>query len=271
MKQESDKAGKDYWDSLWEGAEIPAAVNPQQAGMKNVANRRFDRIFTKFIPPDKTGSAELLEVGCAFSIWLPYFAKRLGVKVTGLDYSEKGCEAEQAILKKAGVEGEIICANFFEPPNNMLAKFDYLTSFGVAEHFIPTERCISAFAAFLKKDGLMFTLIPNISGFPGFFVKHLNRPLYDKHVVISPKDLAQAHETAGLEVIYCAYFMTANFYVITANGLDKNAFSTKAKEVLFRNLGRISLLILSIEDKFNKEILSKTFSPYIFCVAKKKI
>jgi cyclopropane fatty-acyl-phospholipid synthase-like methyltransferase len=34
-------------------------------------------------------ASRLLEIGCARSAWLPYFAQEFGIDVSGLDYSSK--------------------------------------------------------------------------------------------------------------------------------------------------------------------------------------
>lgn len=264
-----DKAGKDYWDSIWLESELTETADPEKTGVKNVTIRLFDKCLRKSVADIKTENSELLEVGCANSIWLPYFAKQFGFNVTGLDYSESGCEYERKVLSKSQVKGDVVCADFFAPPNELIEKFDVLTSFGVVEHFVPTEGCLEAFARFLKHKGRIITVIPNVEGINGVLMKVTNRPFYDKHVCLSDKTLAEAHRKAGFKVIESSYIFSTNFYVPNTSGLNPKLFSTKLKNLLIQNLGRTSLLTLAIGEKLNIEIASKTFSPYILCIAEK--
>lgn len=265
-----DKAGKDYWDSVWEDFELTEVANPQIGGVKNVTIRLMDKTLREALADLKTKGLKMLEVGCANSVWLPYFAKELGFDVTGLDYSELGCESERKVLKNSGVRGDIMCADFFAPPAEAVEKFDVVSSFGVVEHFVPTEGCLKAFARFLKQNGRILTVIPNVQGSIGFLMKLTNRPFYDKHVSLSPKTLAAAHEKAGFEVLSSKYVMSNNFYVPNTTGLDQNAISTKVKNAVLQNLGRFSLVTLALGEKIDLKLTSKLFSPYIICVGRKK-
>ena len=87
--------------------------------------------------------------------------------VTGLDYSEIGCEEARLILENNNVEGEIVCCDFFSPPESMLNRYDVVISFGVLEHFENTSDCTKAFSRFLRPGGLLLTVIPNMNGIPG--------------------------------------------------------------------------------------------------------
>lgn len=52
-----------------------------------------------------------LEIGCARSRWLPYFAKEFGFEVSGIDYSEVGSQQATQILFNEGVQGNIVFAD----------------------------------------------------------------------------------------------------------------------------------------------------------------
>ncbi|HMT06715.1 MAG TPA: class I SAM-dependent methyltransferase, partial [Pyrinomonadaceae bacterium] len=168
MATVEDKAGKEFWNEQWSGNLVPDAADPSKSGLGNLFTKRMDRLFSDIFRDQETEGKLFLELGCGSSIWLPYFAKRFGFEVSGIDYSPAGVDKERAILKKAGVDGDIIQADFFDPPNELLEKFDAVYSYGVAEHFVPTERAISAFASFLRPGGVMITIVPNMTGSVGF-------------------------------------------------------------------------------------------------------
>ena len=131
-----DRAGQEYWDALWEGETLPAPVDPRDKTLGNYVFRKYHELFTRVLPRGQ--NVRLLEVGCARSRWLPYFAAEHGYEVTGLDYSTTGCEQARQILAAAGVEGRIVEGDLFSPPEDLLEAFDVVVSFGLVEHFDDT-------------------------------------------------------------------------------------------------------------------------------------
>lgn len=260
-----DKAGKEYWDRNWENYGLPGAVDPKRSGLSNHLNREFHKLFQKTFPPVDGNGRSLLEVGCARSAWLPYFAKEFGFKVHGLDYSEVGCRQAAQILTNEGVQGEIECADFFSPPERMLGEFDAVVSFGVVEHFADTAGCIRQFSKFLKPDGLMVTIVPNMVGALGVLQKIVNRPAFDVHVPLKCQYLARAHEDAGLESVSCEYLLFASLTIINLENFRGTPFHGAAVRI------RSSLSKALWAAEKNVALLSpnRLSSPYIVCVARK--
>ena len=211
-------------------------------------------------------TSQLIEIGCARSQWLPYFALNFGLAVTGLDYSPTGCDQERQILARAGVSGDVICANLFEPPEQMLGRFDMLWTNGVLEHFDDTAAALRAFTAFLKTGGLMITLIPNMRGLVGTVQRILGPSTYAIHVPLTRDELRNAHTAAGLQIVRCDYVMSVNFGVLAVSRSER-LFSLRMLAV--RVLRRLSVLVWMFERAFAKLPVSRAFSPYIICVATK--
>ncbi len=163
------------------------------------------------LPP----GSRVLEVGCARSKWLPYFATRYGFAVSGLDYSVEGCEQARAILDRAGVDGTVTYGDMFDPPEDLIGRFDAVVSFGLVEHFADTAAAQSALARFLVDDGILVTVIPNMGrSLIGWLQRVLDRRVYDVHIPLDRRRLLQATRDAGLHVSSCAYFMAWNWSVI---------------------------------------------------------
>ncbi len=80
-----DKAGKAYWSSTWEKSALPPAIDPYDRVRGNFVVRHFHSLFSELFSESDTRGASLLEIGCARSVWLPYFAKQFGFKVSGID------------------------------------------------------------------------------------------------------------------------------------------------------------------------------------------
>jgi SAM-dependent methyltransferase len=258
-----DRAGKAHWDDTWRS--LGASTLTQQVdgpGRWNHVNREVARFLRRWLTPRGVDS-QLVELGCARSIWLPYFAQ-LGHSITGVDYSELGCELARTGLAQAGTPGRVVLGDFFNPPPDLVGRFDAAFSNGVAEHFDNTKACIEAFGRFLAPRGRLVTIVPNMTGVPGFLQKQLNRPVYEKHVPLDSTQLRQAHVAAGLEVLDAGYLISTNFGVLNLTGLPTGNLSWAAKRVLLAALGRVSLLGWLAEPRLRPV---QPWAGYVYCVA----
>lgn len=266
-----DKAGKQYWNNSWAASKLPDAMNPTDMSLDNYVSRRFHGLFVNLFDGLQTRSLKLLEVGCAKSVWLPYFAKEFGFEVSGLDYSPIGCQMATQITSANGVDAKIICADLFSPPLDMLGQFDVVVSFGVVEHFEDTSSCLKSVSAFLKPGGILITSIPNMVGLIGSIQKAVNKPVYEIHQLIDSKFLSDAHKLAELEVITYNYFIFTSFGVANLEGISVNSFYGYSKKLFIGLMARISKLVWLIESALGFFPPNKTSSPYIYCVARKSL
>ena len=266
-----DKAGKKYWDEAWATNELPELVDPRLGGLRNHVKRRFHEYFRSAFSGMDTRNASLLEIGCARSIWLPYFANEFGFEISGIDYSKIGCEQEREILANVGVPGEIVCADLFSPPRWMIGTFDAVVSFGVAEHFEDTATCITAFSEFLKPGGTVVTIIPNLTGLIGSVQKLINRPIYDIHLPLDVSALSQAHRLAGLEVRDCRYLMSTNFGVNNLAGMQPGSLPWYAKKTVLSSLFALSAGVWFVEERIGAFKSNKLTSPYVACIAQRQV
>lgn len=265
----TDKAGKQYWDDVWSEDGLPSAVNPYLKGVRNYINRRFHEYFLEAFSEIETSGMKLLEIGCAKSAWLPYFIKEFGFIVHGIDYSEIGCKKARQILRNEGLEGKILYADCLSPPTNMLNAYDVVVSFGVMEHFDDTVECTKAFSSFLKQNGIMITIIPNLCGLIGFVQKILNRKVFDIHAVLDRETLKRSHEISGLKVLDCDYFIFSNFSVLNIKGLRINSIEFFIKKNILRFLVAFSFMGSFFENKVGLFRGNKLLSTYIHCKSRK--
>src|SRR5437660_12881004 len=115
-----DLAGEHYWQQNWARINFRHPINPCDRSLGNYLNRMFHEWFVDAFRNLNTAGLGLLEVGCGSSEWLPYLSKQFGFRVSGLDYSEKGCALASEILAAEGVAGRIHQANLFSPPKELL-------------------------------------------------------------------------------------------------------------------------------------------------------
>jgi 2-polyprenyl-3-methyl-5-hydroxy-6-metoxy-1,4-benzoquinol methylase len=263
-----DKAGRAYWEHSWAAHKTAVTRLAQSRSVRYLENQ-FRRFLSEVFSGRDTSGRKLLEAGCAASSWLPYFAHEFGFAVSGIDYSPTGCAQARASLSIQDVPGEIVCADFFDPPERMRHVYDVVFSSGVVEHFTDTTACLESLATFLGPGGLMITRIPNMHGVCGFVQKRLNRPIFDLHVALDAEALAGAHERAGLQVLSCNYFMSTNFGVVSLNGVPTGSPLGLLKKIIVAGLTRLSHAVWIIEDFVGSIPPNRKTSPYINCVARK--
>jgi 2-polyprenyl-3-methyl-5-hydroxy-6-metoxy-1,4-benzoquinol methylase len=260
-----DKAGEEFWEEWWKRTRLPAPLDPQRRGLKTYVVRRFHHTFERIFAGYDTSSMELVEVGCAQSAYLPYFAKQFGFKVSGIDRSEMGCDRARKILEREGVKGEVYCTNFFSVPAQLMGRFDVVISFGVIEHFEQTAEALRAMAKLLKPGGRMFDDIPNFTGVLGKYQKLLDRVMYDAHVPMSREALASAHRQAGLEIESCDYFLPICLEVINVERWPRNLLHW----FTIRSHTAISRAVWLVDDHIVRLPQNRWTSPLIYCVARK--
>lgn len=264
-----DLVSKSYWDSVVQEQGVPDPIDPADRRLRNHLNREFDQMFRAVFATERVTPKRVLEVGCARSRWLPYFATQFGSAVSGLDYSQPGCSQARAVLQKADVPGEIVCGDLFSPPPDMLGSFDLVVSFGVVEHFTDTVAVVKRLAGFAKPGGLVITVIPNLTGLVGAAMREINRTVYEHHVLMDPHMLRATHEGAGLEVTAARYFAVSNFRVVNLNGLRRGTVSWVIKRAFSAMAIGLTGVIWTLEEAGARLPTTQRVSPYVLCVARK--
>lgn len=261
-----DRAGPRYWDEVWRRASPPAPLDSQGRDVNAYFATKFDEYFSRFIGKGKTQGKKMLEVGCADSVFLPYFAKRYGFEVAGLDYSSPGCERASSHLSQAGVSGQVYCADFLQPLDNLRDSFDVVISLGVIEHHDDVPKSIQALSGYLKPAGILITVIPNLCGLVGKLHKLVDRKVYSMHIPIDRDTLVAAHLGAKLEVEICEYFLSWDLGVFNLDHWQPGGAKRLAKGAG----ARLSRVVRSLNERFPVLKPNCWTSPYINSVARKR-
>lgn len=263
-----DIAGQAYWERLWDETSLPDPVDPRARGLRYHARRALHALFREYL--DRPGTPmRVLEVGCARSAWLPYFALEFGSEIAGLDYSPLGCRQSEETLRRAGVTGEIACADLFDPPAHMRGAFDVVVTFGVVEHFDDTAACVAALGVLLRPGGRVITIIPNNTGAVGWLQRTINRPVFDLHVVLDADQLGDAHRAAGLEVERAEYLVSTHFAVTNLNDVPAGTASYLAKRLLRTAFIAASAVVWAWEERVRPVRPGPRLSPYVLVVARR--
>lgn len=270
MNSKTDKAGASYWEKVWLETDLQARIIPESKNINNYFNHLAHNYFKEHFKNIPTQGKAILEVGCGNSVWLPYFAKEYGMQVTGLDYSEYGCGQEKKILEREGINGEVICSDFFSPPEHLLGAFDFVASFGVVEHFTDTTEAIIQLSKFLKKDGILITFVPNLTGLYGWLQSIFNRPVFDIHYPMDKEQLNTFIKYAKLSKVDTSYAGVL--------GLSLNLEGKEGAVIQFYSMKKLIVILLTLISKMawfiDWYIISlpktKVFSMSIFSLARKE-
>jgi SAM-dependent methyltransferase len=260
-----DKAGERYWTEFWGGKRLSPAIRVDGRGPRAWFYQEFHRLWEKHLPPADQTSPRLLEVGCAQSRWLPYFARDWGYRVAGLDYSELGCHQSRDLLAREGLAGEIFHQDLFCPEPSQLAGFHLVFSNGVVEHFEDPGAVLRQMAAYLRPGGLMVTIVPNLTGWLGSLQALVSPEVMAIHRPLTREELAEAHVAAGLKPHFCAYLAFLHFSVVNPGA----RWQDWRKACFLRGLKGATVLARTMQHLYPGLSSSRRTAGYILCLAEK--
>jgi 2-polyprenyl-3-methyl-5-hydroxy-6-metoxy-1,4-benzoquinol methylase len=255
---------KEYWDMVLKNAHLP------RCNRRKTYNYRVTMDFIDRSIRDGYYKT-FMEVGCGSSGWLPYFAKKYDLLVSGLDYSEIGCRLAEENLKMQNIQyDEIICKDIFETNCTSGKKYDIVFSYGVIEHFENTEEVIRILKSMVNPNGILITLVPNLNGLGKWIRKIFTRKIYDMHKIFTKQSLLTyccGDECLNLKTGYAGNFTFAALPLIRSKMwfLRENTFIGKITLKLIYTTDRIITLAYML---FRINIPTKWFSPYIISIVK---
>lgn len=264
-KQSIDLAGKSYWDSVYTNLNsfnYTDAWTPKSYSEKLIAFK-LDEAIVKLKPKS------ILEIGCGNSFWLIYINKKYGVKVAGLDYSEKGCELARVRLSSANVDANIFCEDFFIENIEIVGKYDLVFSLGVAEHFDDTAGAIENLMKYVNTNGFLFTEIPNFHYSIYYFICKIWQPKQlEKHKIFGLYKLQSIYNKLGFVDLTGSYLGLFSLDVIAWG--SEARFPKLEKRLIYR-IKKISRKLdnWNVSMNFYNSKIS-FFSPFFFVLGRKK-
>jgi SAM-dependent methyltransferase len=268
VSKQRDIAGEGYWSEEWSGAFDRKPEDERDRGWRNHVTLQFDQLFGRFIDRARPaqGPLHVTEIGCARSRWLPYFGRRFGAKVSGLDYSVIGCEQAREVLSAAGLSGDIVHGDLFAPPEHMVAAADVVLSWGLVEHFEDTQNVVAALERFVRPGGLLVTVIPNMTGSIGRVQHWLNEKIFNLHVPIDRERLAAPFAGRNGELLFNDYYVACNYWTVNP-GKPPDMRAGLIPRLAFRLLTLITVATWLFERTFRVRLpATRRFSPYIVSI-----
>jgi 2-polyprenyl-3-methyl-5-hydroxy-6-metoxy-1,4-benzoquinol methylase len=151
-----------------------------------------------------------LEIGSApgrisLELW-----RRLGLVPYGLEYTEAGVRAQQALYRKFGLPGEwVMPGDLFDDAwrARHAESFDVVASFGFIEHFGDPRDVVAKHLELLRPGGLLVVTVPNLneSTVYGRLVRRFNPAVYALHntATCTRESLGKLAASLDCGIIHC--------------------------------------------------------------------
>jgi len=157
----------------------------------------------------------VLEIGCGNSGWLPYFGRKEGFSVAGIDYSPEGCDLARRRLEVEGLEGRVICGDIFELSSEEVGQYDFVFSLGVVEHFSETASALQCMRKFVRPGGILLTQIPNFVSMHGVLSWLYHPEQLRKHKILMRKHLLEAYRCCGFTDVRTGYVGLSSLTIVS--------------------------------------------------------
>lgn len=234
-----------YWDSVWR------AFSGSEELLESHYYYGRHGIFTKLIS-QKLGDIRdqsVLELGGGgLNFRLLVMAKWLGAKVTALDYSTEGLEVLRRLFAANGCEGTFIQQDIsdWQPEQ----KYDLVTHWGVAEHFLDPRQILEKSVISLKPGGKVLFSMPNMTAVGAALWRKWAPDNWSKHVLHDSStlqailvDLGATQFSAfhfGIPMVKIADWEQPSLLQLPVNLLQKVASASARVAPVFHRVGHSS-------------------------------
>lgn len=161
-----------FWEAFWGGTKLPCFPD---------MNFSFDRCLAGQLTQCLSGTrGQALEIGCAPGKWMVFLNRKLGLEVSGIEYSPYGIKITNENLAMLRIKpASLIEGDFFKIEPSQ--KYDVVISLGFIEHFQNVESVIARHLLWLKPGGKLVLGIPNFRGIYFLLQNVLDEEILKKH------------------------------------------------------------------------------------------
>jgi 2-polyprenyl-3-methyl-5-hydroxy-6-metoxy-1,4-benzoquinol methylase len=187
-----------FWDNQWSARGMSSRIVQFLRAGDHGADGLFIRLFKAAASPDLAGKS-VIELGGASSRFLIDLARE-GAAVIAVDYSPVGVQQTRELFAREGIDGRVIEADLFSPELD-LGRYDFVTHWGLVEHFEDPGPVMRVSARMVNADGLLVFTMPNMDAVGGGLWKFFAPQNFGAHILHSDSALVTAGSEAGLELV----------------------------------------------------------------------
>jgi len=190
----------DYWNFVWKKQ---SRINVRDNHFYYGRNGIFVNVINRVGVDCKDKS--LIELGGGGANYrLLAFAKYLGANVTSVDYSDEGLNLIKEIFRSNNLNGGFINADIEKI--DLGEKFNFVTHWGVIEHFKDPKFLIQKSYDLLCEDGELIFSMPNMEAYGALLWKKWSPDNWSKHVYHSDQTIESALKMSGFVNIEKFYY-----------------------------------------------------------------
>lgn len=198
MKSNQKLTTKAYWEQYY------AHNHAQKKHIIHVCSA-YDKYWDILIQQNAQNKS-LIEIGGYPGRYLAYVGSRYNLNVTCLDYNSDTAQIKNCLKAMEVHNYELLVEDFttYEPEN----QYDFLLSNGFIEHFENFDEILDLHVKYLKKNGRMLVMIPNMRGYIKFYKYLVDYKNLKIHNLKSMRKTVfeSFAERNNLKVIHLSYF-----------------------------------------------------------------
>lgn len=226
---------QDYWERYYKRNN----VSKQQ--IINVCSY-YDDYWDRFIDADSEDKS-IIEIGGFPGRYLAYLASKYQLKPTCLDYNSDAKQIEASFKVLEVDDYDILQKDFtaYETPK----RYDYVISNGFIEHFENFDAILDQHINYLKDDGKLLIMIPNMRGYIKFYKS-----------LVDPKNLAIHNLKSMSFKVFKTFAERNNLEIIELSYLGD------FPHTVHQELNVVQKIIYKIHRLFFKKIANKWVNKY---------
>ncbi|MDT8443883.1 MAG: class I SAM-dependent methyltransferase [Desulfuromonadales bacterium] len=259
MTETKDLASKEHWDAVYQSRSRDFTSEPWTP--KHYDMRCLEAVFSRQLTPE---ISTVLEIGCGNSQWLAWFARQ-NRSVSGVDYSELGCDMARLRTKAQGCEVSIHCGDMFKISTETVGLHDLVYSIGVVEHFSDTTEIVRSLSRFVKPGGCLLTVIPNLRSMHGLMAWLYQPELLAKHYLLSRAHLEKSYKLSRFLEVNVSFLGAFSLNVVAWGHSQRMPGFDRWLLPFTKKLSNRTERLLKSSRSYNGNFL---FSPFICAVGK---
>lgn len=204
VEERKELTDSEYWNETWK----TMPLKPLSPGNMRFGKRGFFQLAFTSSGLEFAGKS-MLEIGGGRSYILLGFTKWHGVLATALDYSPVGLDQTETLFAMHGEKCQVLLKDFLK--DQIDDQFDFVTHYGVIEHFTDPGFTLEKAAKLVRPGGYMLFSMPNMQCHGAKWWAKYSPKNWSTHIYHSDQKILEACQGAGLELVESFGFGVPSF------------------------------------------------------------